>query len=120
MKPELQIMKIAEACGYIDPYVTTSGSVIAWANRNEDGKTWGTVGVPNYLDDLNAMHDACYYEFDGFPLVNPSIYAEALLDVVIRDTNIPCIEGCFYHINATASQRAEAFLKAIGQWEETE
>jgi hypothetical protein len=67
--------------------------------------------LPDYLNDLNAMHEAekvlsrgeGYHQKGGFGL-----YKTALAEV--------CDEQ--HPIDATAAQRAEAFLRTIGKWEE--
>lgn len=73
---------------------------------------------PNYYGDLNAMHEAIMckrYELNG--------YTMKLREVVIRDASEEMKHETqlvhdvyFYH--ATAAQRAEAFLRTIGQWED--
>jgi hypothetical protein len=90
MKPEEQRIAIADAAGFIAGY--------SWSRSD------GIAVLPDYLNDLNAMHEA-------EKVIGP----------------IKGIEFC-YHLNemgmsgeweiltATAAQRAEAFLKTIGQW----
>lgn len=67
---------------------------------------------PNYLSDLNAMHGA--WESLSFP--QQAAFAEKLHAVMGLDGNI-C--GWIKLIGATAEQRAEAFLKTIGKWEDS-
>jgi len=101
MKPEEQRIAIAEACGF---KARTDRHKPMWVTP--DGKTLLTMPehLPDYLNDLNAMHDA-------EKVIGP----------------IKGIEFC-YHLNemgmsgeweiltATAAQRAEAFLRTIGKW----
>lgn len=54
---------------------------------------WAEGNVPDYLVDLNAMHEA---------------YCEILTKRL----------GPYGAIDATASQRAEAFLRTIGKWQD--
>jgi len=103
MNTEQQRITIAEACGFINVRMW-SESCIASKGVSDEGKYWGSLGVPDYLNDLNAMHDA-------EKVIGP----------------IKGIEFC-YHLNemgmsgeweiltATAAQRAEAFLRTINKW----
>jgi len=106
MSPEAQRIAIAEACGFINVRMW-SESCIGSMGVSDEGKYWGSLGVPDYLNNLNAMHEA-------EKVIGP----------------IKGIEFC-YHLNemgmsgeweiltATAAQRAEAFLKTIGKWKES-
>jgi hypothetical protein len=101
MNEEQQRIAIAEACGF---KARTDRHKPMWVTP--DGKTLLTMPehLPDYLNDLNAMHDA-------EKVIGP----------------IKGIEFC-YHLNemgmsgeweiltATAAQRAEAFLRTIGKW----
>jgi hypothetical protein len=74
--------------------------------------------APNYHGDLNAMHEA---EQTLEPLINRLKFPEVLAQVVskqegFRANGIPLPE--WHRVHATAAQRAEAFLKTIGQWED--
>ncbi len=66
--------------------------------------------LPDYFNDLNAMHEAekVLTESQQMP------YRTALF----------CTEEVDYSyfklIHATAAQRAEAFLRTIGKWEDSE
>ena len=96
MSPQAQRIAIAEACGY-----TLSGGHVEWWT-NKDGVH---DEPPNYLNDLNAMHEA-----------------EKAMSVDDRNRYIDTL-GITYHdswnfCTATAAQRAEAFLRTIGKWEE--
>lgn len=64
-----------------------------------------THQLPDYLSDLNAMHEA-----EKILNTNQAAdYCELLR---------PIICGCWRLVHATAAQRAEAFLKTLGLWEE--
>jgi hypothetical protein len=56
----------------------------------------------NYCNDLNAMHEA-EDELSGNQYM---VYANIL----------GAVEGSLFGIRATARQRAEAFLRAMGKW----
>jgi hypothetical protein len=101
MTPEQQRVAIAEACGWKTGYRDAVSSVTA---------------LPDYLNDLNAMHEA-----------------EKVLGILERGTyqnilGLACggireDDGGHFvshreSIHATASQRAEAFLRTIGKWKE--
>ncbi len=82
MTPKQQRIAIAEACG-------------------EDNDSIVRELIPDYLNDLNAMHQA--------------------EKVLTKDeaTTYACGKlrgGLFDAVHATASQRAEAFLHTIGKW----
>jgi hypothetical protein len=119
MNKEQQQIAIAEACGwkweyeYID--FSTGKTVNAWISPT--GET-SVIDLPNYLSDLNAMHEAekildSKYE----PARNESqrgSYLEWL--GYCGENNTSEVYGCAH---ATAAQRAEAFLRTIGKWEES-
>ena len=91
MKPEQQRIAIAEACG-----------TMRWSYALP--KKCVGASVPNYLNDLNAMHDA------EKMLTSSQIaqYVDSLEEMNER-WSTPAF--------ATAAQRAEAFLRAIEKWE---
>lgn len=78
--------------------------------RQSDKKSCGNA-VPDYLSDLNAMHEA---EKTLTIQSNARYELElcAAVDASGRDSDI-----WHYVLTATAAQRAEAFLKTIGKWE---
>jgi len=93
-------------------------TMVQYTAQRPDGK-WGNV--PDYCNDLNAMHEA------EKELTDPQRlhYAEELMDAVRRypigvvpdwhrDRN-----GLVAVATATACQRAEAFLKTLNLWKET-
>ena len=96
MNPEHQQVAIAEACGRVQ---RADGF---WF---PEGKYYGSQGIPNYVNDLNAMHEA----EKVLTWKNQKDYAAALGR---------SYDGSFLHVTATAKQRAEAFLRTIGKWEE--
>ena len=93
---------IAETCGWIERPTCTDflGNPLL---------------PPDYCNDLNAMHEA----EETLDLQKAGVFAEQLRVTVYRTTRLPHVDsGSFAHVHATASQRAEAFLKTIGKWEE--
>ena len=113
MKPEQQRIAIAEACGYIRPRQADGGSFIASYVINH-GVEVGTHGIPDYINDLNAMHEAeRFLDYDQCEQ-----YASDLWDIIMcaeesMENPPPSNFAC---IHATAAQRAEAFLKTLNLW----
>lgn len=109
MSPEAQRIAIAEACGW--KRIGTQ--------KNLPFYGWIEVGpceeIPDYLNDLNAMHEA-------EKMLNQSgtwQYAANLGRVVGQNLMKDIREhGEWMIAHATAAQRAEAFLRTIGKWED--
>ena len=96
MTPDKQRIAIAETCGIV----------------SED--KWGSLyktprGIlrdcPDYLNDLNAMHEAekvlDYNQMNRYQNIELSRFVYT---------------GTTWICSATAAQRAEAFLRTIGKW----
>jgi hypothetical protein len=66
--------------------------------------------VPDYLSDLNAMHEAERV----LRRDQHTDYCNLLHDMATRTENL----GRFGYIHTTAAQRAEAFLRTLGKWED--
>ena len=112
MKPEAQRIAIAEVCGwtYVRSVVDRNPdndrmSYLAGSLRNNKWDEWE---VPDYLNDLNAMHEA----------QKTLTYAQQG-EMSLWITRMTC-DGYGPQLFATAAQRAEAFLRTIGKWEEVE
>lgn len=76
--------------------------------------------LPNYLSDLNAMHEAENILTDnqaGTYLDNLIIVTEAKESFGFKPTEDRWNHWSVYH--ATASQRAEAFLRTLSLWEDS-
>ena len=102
---------IAEACGFKKEVGCTG--IIRWRNGGELFDK-----LKDYANDLNAMHEAIAFlnpeEANWFAVELSAIVLENPLKVW-WDMNSNEVA----HIaNATARQRAEAFLRTIGKWEE--
>jgi hypothetical protein len=99
MTPEKQRIAIAKACGYQKGWNYKSGYPADFTQE------WHIDSLPDYLNDLNAMHEA---------------------EKTLSDDNLKSYRGWLVvvcngeHWRATAAQRAEAFLRTIDKWEETE
>lgn len=82
--------------------------------------------TPDYYNDLNAMHEAeetlyadqCE-EYARNLMKHHPTYCVQVLDSRFEPTDEVAYET-FTLIHATAAQRAEAFLRTIGKWEEGE
>jgi hypothetical protein len=102
MTPKEQRIAIAEACGW-EPYDRNGRLVL--------------FGLPDYLNDLNAMHEAEKILLP--PGGGKTTYSKHLADIVCGyGSKWGNREDLFFVAHATASQRAEAFLKTIGKWTE--
>lgn len=85
-----------------------------------EGDSW--TFVPDYLNDLNAMHEA-EKTLDSKPIDERSMYYDFLLLVTpgwppwLPSGEPPdSFEMDWKIVRATAAQRAEAFLRTIGKW----
>ena len=110
MNNEKQRIAIAEARGMIGPFENSEewfengdsdGCIIVL--RDATGKR-----VANYLNDLNAMHEA-----------EKTLSREQLESYIFEMHEIIGHNHIVrYVVTATAAQRAEAFLRALGKWED--
>lgn len=98
-------IKIAEACG-----------TLSWSECNPPGVCLGN-GVPDYFNDLNAMHEA-----EKVLDPNQQITFACHLTQPVRDQIYEVMPNdlhyavCFPALHATAAQRAEAFGKTLNLW----
>jgi len=101
MKPELQRIAIAEACGW--ERCSGGGSCGVWKTPTgiNPQNTNEFKILPDYLNDLNAMHDA----ENTLDKNQEAMYYDRLC----------AISGVMAY-RATAAQRAEAFLKTLNLW----
>lgn len=130
MKDEQINIAIAEACGWED--VSDSGFSglnlgIPPASENlTTTRNWECVNgvgyyeIKDYSQDLNAMHEA-----EKVLTEQPQLlcYYGKLVSIVRRERGIDEFEQhyqCLFTTHATARERAEAFLRTIGKWEESE
>lgn len=123
MTPEQQRIKIAEACGW-----TCCGQVEGCQPHGlhpmfkvDDYRLDQIMNMevpicdlPDYLNDLNAMHEAEKFLNHEQDLD----YSESLEVVVQGKFNCNNGEDMRRLRSATASQRAEAFLKTLNLWEQ--
>jgi hypothetical protein len=94
---------IAEACGWKEITNCTCGG----KKRGCPPGGHASSHTPNYCTDLNAMHEAEKVLKDK----------ELLFEYGMHISNSHHYE---YLLRATARERAEAFLRTLGKWEEGE
>lgn len=126
MNKEQQRIKIAEACGLfrIMPLRRTvrkgtpdPNGVKLWYCDEHHGGAASYLEVPNYLYDLNAMHEAkqLLWKMDwGYRY----IFNDNLANIIkgrIVNRNEWDAETL---LDATAEQQAESFLRTLNLWEE--
>jgi hypothetical protein len=106
MTPEAQRIAIAKACGWKN----LQEEQYYWMGTPPDGSdlrvTYKRHTLLDYLNDLNAMHEA--------EKVLPDLYAYQL--ELIRVCEKADGRSAW---RATAAQRAEAFLRTLGLWTDT-
>jgi len=108
MDKNKQIIAIAEYCGW-QQVMELHGYI-----KGIRPPTRGWITVPDYLNDLNAMHNAEKHllnrEGDDW-----GIYCDNLMDIIVSAAGYSAAD---LYCHASAATRAEAFLKTIGKWEE--
>ena len=105
MSPEAQRIAIAETCGWtVNPDPKDHSGYRYYAPKGTS-PSLGRHALPDYLHNLNAMHEAT----QSLKKDQLRWYRNRLIELT----------GTFEAIDATAAQRAEAFLRTIGKWENT-
>jgi len=119
MTPEKQRIAIAEACGWteVKRFQIQNGPEHPWFIQGKTPTSWKGKDVrpwlPDFLNDLNAMHEAERALKDA----ECEIYMDTLTETSGGDVDMGTASFCGYF--ATAAQRAEAFLRTLGLWEES-
>lgn len=108
MNKEKQRIAIAEACGWtsIQPHNDWHYGLRPKNNGLGDAPP---ARLPDYLNDLNAMHEA---EKALGDLGKWWSYCDHLKSIV------KMTKGSESYVAATAAERAEAFLRALNKWED--
>jgi len=106
MTPEAQRIAIAEACGW-KSCAGDSGFVTRY--KGTTSETTVRVKLPDYPNDLNAIHDAV----KSLPQNIMPRYFACLCNVV---SGALSLYGYSRATEATAAQRCEAFLRTINKW----
>ena len=105
MTPEAQRIAIAEACGWTHVKLDGPHSTVIFGLQPKSNIRWG---IPDYLNSLDAMHEA----EKVLPKNRLEIYASWL-----RGGKTPGGSPAeLYHWHTTATQRAEAFLRTLNLW----
>jgi hypothetical protein len=114
MTPEAQRIAIAEACGwkFRREFTNSVGGLV---------KEWIKEGIgsamiwelPDYLNDLNAMHEA-----EKVLVFSKRLHYYRELQAIRSKEILPDRVAPQDCIMATAAQRAEAFLKTLGLWKD--
>ena len=108
MSPERQRIVIAEMCGWNHVSEGPCPYGITTRYHGTPSEVEVCVPIPDYLNDLNAMHEA---EEQLKVSGNYSGYIGHLKTIVSG--------GVALCVHATAAQRAEAFLRTLNKWEES-
>ena len=119
MKPEEQRVAIAEFCGWNVHAECKPG--YGYKDYRESSGGWGEEEetLPDYLSDLNAMHEAVIRLEEKRPgLVSEYIYQISY--AILRQAGLNPLGFCseFRRVHATAAHQAEALLRTIGKWTE--
>lgn len=119
MTPQEINIAIAESLGwkYLKNIITPSRSFNGaqsmgdcW-QRPDGDRGYGDYEPPNYCNDLNAMHEVEKSITDPRKMLD---YFNHLARY--NDPDARSIQDSFNIITATALQRAEAYLRTIGKW----
>lgn len=116
MTPEAQRIAIAEACGWQLKEGPLGVSFYYLPNTFPIGAT-PTYGLPDYLNSLDAMHEAEKLIEDD--LKQCEEYGRQLIRIVldVKTDGVPATySGVVCVSRATAPQRAEAFLRTLNRW----
>lgn len=106
MDKEKQRIKIAEACGWTHVEKEEGGAIYGCPAIKPMFDSCRLFAIPDYLNDLNAMHKA------ESTMGDPQLWME------YEDNLAKVMNHVGWVWHATAAQRAEAFLKTLNLWEE--
>ena len=110
MTPEQQRVAIAQACGWKTQVESwPKGNKTTWLDPSAN-QVCGQTFPPDYLNDLNAMHEA----EKALTWQQHLTFRKQLWDLVITLGPEDTWDRQF--ISATAAQRAEAFLRTLNLW----
>ena len=107
MSPEAQRIAIAKACGFTQKEPWLDG-LECWGHKDHPPHV-GFEEIPDYLNDLNAMHEAEKW-LKQQPDHEYSTQAICTYDQYLTRDFGP---------RATAAQRAEAFLRTLNLWDDS-
>jgi hypothetical protein len=108
MSPDKQNIAIAQACGVV--------SKDHWGHLYKTEQGYAR-DCPDYLNDLNAMHEAERMLTPEYqPAKGESQWSDYLGWLGFCGENKT--REVYECVTASAAQRAEAFLRTVGKWEE--
>lgn len=117
MKPEAQRLAISEACGWrfektdSDWYLPARGEQVS------------EYHLPDYLNDLNAMHEVeLAMSADDkrmFGMELSVIVVDSMTANGWKSGDHTTSDKAEWIWSATAAQRAKAFLRTIGKWDDS-
>jgi hypothetical protein len=114
MSPEKQRIATAEACGWVmkTEQVNHTGGY-QWTETREFwvSPTGKRGELPDYLGDLNAMHEA----EEVMTEMQRCDYSNHLYDLARKHQEVT---EKWSYLSMPAAQRAEALLRTIGKWED--
>jgi len=117
MTPEAQRLTIHEALGWVPTKPLPCLGYVPLHAFEKDGSYYGGLSaVPDYLNDLNAMHEA-----EMACLTTPDQHRSFrfhLQTIVAREPLGRTESLGWRYEQATAAQRAEAFLRTLNIWKE--
>jgi hypothetical protein len=117
MKPEQQRIAIAQACGWklTETAVTYPNGLVIGFHPPEYVREVFLKACPDYLNDLNAMHEA--EEVLSAGQINTYLgHLYKFGKVAAADSNPWEIIVARVAVHAPAAQRAEAFLRTLNLW----
>ena len=106
---------IAEACGWKD--IRPADKLVTVPMGSNPDPDEGYEAIPSYTTDLNAMHEAVV-AFKQTVNDPDRRWSNELMRVIQDHECCGAIEARYRTANATALQRAEAFLRTLGKWKE--
>jgi len=115
MTDEQQRIAIAEACGWNSKSDFQINANLRYHATWVESENRGFF-IPDYPNDLNAMHEAEKMLTTKQKQRYATALSDALSDSAPTDS---CHTVWSDTIHTTAHQRAEAFLRTIGKWEQS-
>jgi hypothetical protein len=120
MRPEAQRIAIAEVCGWKICLSDLQSGLDVYKGETATERRC----VPDYLSDLNAMHEAERYacehlmdadQWEQYGHELERVHPSACLKTPNEEI-VDYYEFATLMTDLTAAQRAEAFLKTLGLW----
>ena len=113
MSPEAQRIAIAEACGFTQKEPWLDGRE-CWGHKDHPPHV-GFEGIPDYLNDINAMHEAVHKWLESAQ----SQYIRAEMEEMLAHQIRKILKFQHATFTATAAHLAEAYLRTLNLWQES-